>query len=494
MKTDAEFKAWLADPNAERTILFETVANVNGVDVSRYLCTRGFVSSQWDSPANTPYLAVVVGGIEFTARIALDGGSAVGFGDIELDNTNGDLDSWLNDIWHNKPCRAYIGDVKWARMDFRMIFDGVLAGADSVNRNRFNLLVRDKLARLDNPISEVKLGGTGPKADTLVPVTFGEVHNVTPILEDGATLKYKFHVANSEACIEVRDAGVPLADTQFSYFPLTANVQLQQKPYGDITLSVQGDKTDGYKNRVAPLASHVLRNYGTEPQMRFTVNDIDEANFSQFDLLNPQPVGLYADSRMTVRDCVDAFAASVGARLSMSFTGKARLVKIALPPTGTPLSITESDMVAGSLQIADRLPVRASVKVAYCKNWTVQTNLPGLIPEEHKNLFNEEWLYASASDPDVAADYGLWEEAEPEQTLLLRKIDAQAEAGRRLNLRKVQRTVYEFVGFADLLFLDLGTPIMLRHWRFGLDDGVLGQVISVAVDWVKLRVRVGVLV
>lgn len=493
--TDADFNAWLADPNGLRTILFEVVANSGGADVTRYIATRGFVTLPTDTPPNTPYMGVVKGGIQFHASISLDGGSDISYGDVELDNSDGALDAWLDDVWMNKTCRAYIGDARWSRGDFRLIFDGVLAGVNAVDRVTFNLLLRDKLQRLDVPISEAKVGGNGAGAQNLLPVCLGECHNITPSLIDSALLKYQWHVGTSERLIEVRDAGVPLRNgVDVIVSEGTSTFVLKSQPYGDVTASVQGDRSAGYLNTVAQLVSHVVRDFGTEPQLRFTTNDLDSASITAFDQRNPQPVGLYASDRATVREVVDALAASVGARFTLGFDGKARLVKIQLPPTTTPLTITASEMVADSLQITDRLPVSASVKIAFCKNWTVQTGLTGLIPEEHKMLFGQEWLYASSSDPVVAAAYGLYEEAAEEQTLLLRRIDATAEAGRRLQLRSVPRTIYEFTGFAELMFLQLGAAVKLQHWRYGLAAGKVGQVVSLDVDWINSRVRVGVLI
>jgi hypothetical protein len=451
--TDEEFNTWLASPDSYRTILFELTSNAGGVDVMRRVATRGYVTGPNDSPISTPYPGVVKGGIEFTASLSLDGGSTVSFSDIEIDNTDGEFDSWLDEVWTNKPQRAYIGDV----------------------------------------LSEMKIGGTGPNADALIPVCLGENHNITPIVENAAQLIYRFHVAPSERAIEAREGGRPIDANKWSFSSATSSVSLAVKPYGDVTLSVQGDRVGGYRNTVAALVLHVVKTFGTEPALRFTDDDIDQANFAAFETANPAGVGLYADGRMTVRAAVDALAGSLGARATLGFNGKMRLVKIALPPAGVPKTVTETDMVTGSFHIRERLPVRASVKLAYNKNWTVQDNLTGLIPENHKELFKQEWITVSRSDPEVAALYGLWEESEPEYTLLLRKVDAEPEADRRLALRKVKRTVYEFTGFADLMFLELGAPIIIRHWRYGMDGGKLGQIISLSVDWINSRVKVGVL-
>lgn len=78
--------------------------------------------------------------------------------------------------------------------------------------------------------------------------------------------------------------------------------------------------------------------------------------------------------------------------------------------------------------------------------------------------------------------------------MLLRAVDAQAEALRRLNLWKTQRTVYRFTGYAHLLTLELGQALTLTAPRFGLDAGKTGMVIGLQSDWINRRVTVEVLI
>ena len=79
-------------------------------------------------------------------------------------------------------------------------------------------------------------------------------------------------------------------------------------------------------------------------------------------------------------------------------------------------------------------------------------------------------------------------------TLLLKGTDAQTEAQRRLNLWKVQRTVYSVEGYANLLTLELGQAVTLYGNRFGLNDGKSGVVVGLQRDWVAGRCNVEVLV
>ena len=490
MTTDVQYLAWLKSASAARCVLIEVGVRSGASEITRYLSNAGYVSGPADTPANTTYHSVVSGGISLTESISITGGGTLNSGDIELHNQQGELDPWFSDVWVNRAIQIYIGDKRWARADFRLVFDGIVADVDSRARDKFNIKLRDKLQRLNTPVSEIKLGGTTANLDRLVPLTFGEVHNVTPLLTNPATHEYQVHGSAIEDIIEVRDEGVPVAITKSVG---TGKFTLNQSNAGVITASVQGDKPATYSNQIAALVQRLATGYGTAVN-QFSTTDIDTANFSTFAAANPQPVGLYLDQRANVLQSIQQLAASVGAQPVMSRAGKLRLLKIALPAVGTPTVVTASDIVAGSLQIVSRTEVVAGVMIGYCKNWTLQPQIQTAIPPEHKDLFKQQYLTITVKDATVASAYKLFAEPVEQDTLLLTTADATAEAQRRLNLYKVPRTVYQFTGFAASLFLELGQAVTLKHYRYGMTAGVTGMVISLTPDWLAGTTVVQVLV
>lgn len=488
--TDADFQTWLKSSSAVRCVLIEVGVLSGGVETARYLSNKGYVTGAADTPANTGYQPIAEGGIKVSERISLDGAASLTYGDIELDNTDGVRDSWLNDVWANRSIKVYLGDMRWPRADFQQIFNGVVSDIDSRTRNRLNLKLRDKLQRLNTPVSETKLGGATENADRLIPLTLGECHNVEPLLADPATELYQVHGGAIEDIIEVRDEGVPVSVTKQV---ASGTFTLDQSAEGLITASVQGDKPTAYSNTVADLVQRLATGYGHATE-RFTNDDIDAANFSAFATANPQPVGLYVGDRANVLECCTRLAGSVGAQPVMSRAGLLRLLKIELPPSGTPTVITAADMVERSLQISERLEVIAAVKLGYARNWTVQQNLQTGIPASHKDLYAQEWLTVTKSDSAVATTYKLHSEPEMQETCLLVAADADTEAQRRLDLRKVPRTIYRFEGFSQMLTLELGQAVTLTHERFGLAAGVDGMVVGLSPDWMAGRCTVEVLV
>lgn len=480
--TDAEYQAWLVK-GGHRIALIEVLT-----DVPRYLSTTAYMTLPTDTPANQAYLPIVAGGFAFSERLSLDGTPTFSVGDIELSNEDGRYDSWLDDVWVNREVRVFIGDADWSREDFRLEFSGVIADIDSSSPDRINIVLRSKLERLNSPMTEATLGGTTTNKDRILPTLIGECHNIEPLLVDPANHEYMIHNGAIERLIEVRDNGVPLSN--ITPYLATGKVRLGNSPEGTITVSAQGRTP--YVNTVALAVQALATLYGT-PSERLTVADMDTVSLTAFNVANPQPVGVFMADRSNVLQTCQELAASIGSQVLMTRQGLLRLVKLAMP-TEASLRVKQSDYEVNSLSIRDRTTVVSGIKLGYCKNWTVQETLDTGIPAEHKVLFGQEWLTVSAQNATVAAAYRLYAEIPQVDTLLLRGVDAQAEANRRLALWSVPHTVYGFNGFAQLMTIELGQAITLQGDRWGLQAGKVGIVISVQRDWTNGRCEVEVLI
>ncbi len=376
-----------------------------------------------------------------------------------------------------------------------MIFVGVCAGIAPNGQNKFNLKLRDKLELLNVALTDAKLGGSGPNADSLIPVCLGENHNVTALLRDDGT--YQVHNGAMESSsptgtvdIEGRSNGVPV---ELTVNASTGIITLTHSYYGTMTFSVKGDKTGGvYINTVAALITRVVKNYGLASN-QFVDADLDLVNLAAFEVANPQPVGYYAAERVNILDVCQALADSVGAQLSMSRIGELRLLKIG-EPASFGMDVHPKYMVEKALTPTSVTEPVGAIKLAFCKNWTVQPDLQTTIPAAHKDLFGKEWLTTTPPEPTVAALYRLDAEPKQENSLLLRKVEADVEAQRRLDFWSVPRHVYEFEGTPEMMMLELGQGVQVFHPRFGMTSGVNGQIVSLAPDWLNARVKVGFIV
>ncbi len=547
--TAAEITAWLADPSAIRGTLIEVNVRLYGAgsDTTRYLSTFSYTTSPSDSPANTCYEAIVAGGLKYTEKMGVGTTPSLSVGDIELRNSDGELDSWLEDSWVNRSVKAYIGDVRWSRDKFFLIFDGIVSDVDSRNRNSINLKIRDKLQRLNTPITELKyedvypyplgtnvtpvhnpLDPTNSIPQVAIPMCFGEVHNLSPVQIDPGNLGYIVHYGRVNDIIEMRDNGIPLSAGGYTLSATTGTITMNYMPAGQLTATIQGDAPGGtFTSKIGPIIRNLVKNYGkvvpnpvapfgpttrdgsmisgsypnaplghpviTPSTERFTDSDIDLTNFSAFESANTQDVGVYITGSDNLLSVCQQLANSVGAQLCMGRLGKLQLLKLKTPTVST-FEITEDDMVFNSLTVVSKVEIQGSIKLGYAKNWTVQQTILTNIPEDHRQLFAQQWLKVIATDAVTVNKYNLSTDPDQKDTLLLKQGDAQAEADRLLAIYKEPHKVFRLTGFSPLLDLKLGDEVTLTSTRFGLSAGKLGTVISLQPDWQTAKVVVEVFV
>ena len=520
-------QTWLESQNAVRGIFVEiTVYDIlAATNVVVYLSNVGYMTTD----ASISYNPIIKGGVQFSESISIDGSISMSFGDIEVNNHNGENDISLDTtryVWVNRPIKIYLGDPFWVCADitaihnsFELIFDGLVADVDAKSRESLNIKVRDKLERLNTVITEHTLGTYGTwssgqtNQETIRPIIFGEVFNVEPILVDPSNIEYVFNDGNSELLIEIRDNGIPLYThngTSVTYnssagnivYSTTGFLRLGHPLAGVITISAQGVKnsinlTTGalvsgtYSNNIANLIALIVTQYGKAP---LAASELDLINLAAFATANTQSVGTYITDKSNILNVCRELLASIGAQLFMTRQGKLQILRLGSYTTDTPVTITDDNILHHSLQIASRSEVVASTKVGGCRNWTVQDNLLTLIPIEHKKIFKDEWVAKDAIDTVVQHRYIL--DALPTQndSALIISSEILAEATRRNDYFKVPRTIYTFTGTAKLMSLKLGQQVTLVHNRFGLNSGKIGQVVSLTPNWLKSTIEVGVII
>lgn len=504
--TTADFQAWLESDTAVRCTLVEVTANIAGVDTVLYISNRTYNTTSTDTPANTSYLPILKNSLNYSESIPISGQANLSFGDISIVNVNGEYDSWMNYIWVNKPISIYIGDPKFPRDDFTKIYSGIVSDISFSDRNTINISIRSITQKLSTTLKTTKIGGTGPNKDLLRPLVFGEVHNITPVQTDAATLTYMVHDGAIERIIEVRDNGVPLAaGTGYTADLTTGTFKLLKMPAGTITCSVQGEQNTvnsatgvlvpgTWSYTVAKLIHLIITKYSNNT---IVPAEVDLQAFADFDALHQQPVGIYLTQETNIISVCQELAASVGAQFTSTRTGKITLLKLTVPATDTGSRvITDDDIVRNSLSIVQKIPVQATIKLGYVKNWTVQTQLLTGIPEDHKSMYSKDYYYVTADDSSIRAAYNLPVEPDPVNTLMISDSDGSvtAEANRRLTLWKTPRYSFRLECVPKFLNVNLGEMVKLTHYRFNLAGTKSAQITSVQTDWYTGKVTLEVLV
>ncbi len=513
-------QAWLEANTARRIVIIEIVASlVAGGTQTLYFSNSTYTTTS----ADIAIYPILTGGLNFAENINLDGSVTLTYGDIELTNT-GTFDYLIRTVgqlynWPNSAVSIYYGDesfictnIAQVKTDFELIFSGVVIDVASRNPTTINIKLADKLQKLNQPISETKLGtygtwGTGaqPNADSVLPIIFGEVFNISPMYIDPSLMEYIVHNGNIEQLIEVRDNGVPVAATSLA----GGKFRLISPAVGTVTASVQGSKESvtfssptvstansaTYINNIASIIATIVTNYGGNTSNRLTLSDIDTANFYTHYTTNTQSIGISISDKENILEVCNRVLSSIGGQLYCTRKGLLQILVLGVPNANdASVSITTSDMVAGSFGPSEYIRPVGAVKLGYAKNWTVQEGLITAIPDAHKTSYATEWLTYTSSNSTAIASYKLSGEANQEDTLLLTLANATTEADRRKTYYTKPLIVYGFTGTSKLLSLKLGQAVTITHPRYNLHTGVSGQVISLRQNWLKGTVDVEVII
>jgi hypothetical protein len=245
-----------------------------------------------------------------------------------------------------------------------------------------------------------------------------------------------------------------------------------------------------YTSSIASIIQVICQKYGTSP---LTTSEIDLSSFNSFN--TKAPAGIYLTSNTNTIQVCQELADSIGAQFTCSRSGAVKLVRLEEPQSST-TTITDEYILDRSLRLEEKLPVKGAIKLAYCKNWTVQNQLLTGIPEAHKMLLGMEYLYKVVQDTPTLITYNLSGEPTTKNTLLVSNTPESyvtTEATRILNLWKVPRFIYRMDLPSKYLNLDIGQMVVITHGRFGL-TGVSAQIVSVQTSWDTGKITIGIMV
>lgn len=478
-------------------VLDQTLTNISKLRLSNL----PYTTKTTDTPASTSYLPIITGGINFRESVSIEGSVSINYGEIEIDNTDGSYNNWLKYVFNNRTVSIFVGNPEWGYADFYKVFTGIASGASAKSRTSINIILGDLLQKLNYPISEDTFSGSLSNDSRLQPVLLGECFNITPVSTNTTpnTLEYMIHKTSINGTIEVRDSGAPVSITTTDNGKFT----LDNSPVGTITCSAQGHK-DGanYYNKAPDIIKTILTStsFGNTNN-RLQLSEIDTSNFTTFASTYTYPTGVYCTNKENMLDICNKLALSIGCALVTTTAGTVRLIRIADPATVKAAgivphsTITDTNIILDSVSISDTPEVVGSVKIGYCKNWTVQNSgLAAGLPTSSVEIFNSEWLTSALSNSTTLTNYKTTKEVEQSDTLLITSAAASSEASRKLALMGTKRIVYSFSCHADSIFIELGNTIGITSSVLGLTPEVTGLVISVTRDWFNNTIQLGVLV
>lgn len=532
---------WLDSTSVKRMLLVEvTINKLTSVKVGTdtiatgtqtlFFSTHGYITTSSD----VYYQPLVHKDFSITESISTSGPTSTTYSDVELFNPNGDLDPYLDPsqyIWTNGTIKIYYGDPSWVtaditavHTDFLLVFSGNISDIDSRNRNSVNIKIADKMQLLDYPITETKLGATGTwgsgtqtNSDNIIPLIFGEVFNIAPILRDPSLLEYIICRDPIEQLIELRDNGIPIYNWSTGWFTTPGDIsnitttgifRLGNPLVGELTASVQGIKdsivlsnipptlsTGVYNNNIANMVSLICTQYGLSTK-RILLSVLDQTNLNAFAIANPVPAGVLVTDASSVLEICNNLVGSIGGQLFFSRLGLLQILRFGTYTSDTVVDINASNILNNTFNISNRTIVEASTNIGYAKNWKVQEGLLTAIPEAHKASYAKEWLSVTNTNATASTNYKLSSTSNQIDTMLITTATATAEASRRTTLFSKVITTYSFTGTTSLMGLKLGQAVNLVYSRFNLWNGGVGtmaQVVSLKPNWVHGTVEVEVI-
>lgn len=464
--TDAQFLQWLKQDGVARTVLCEVgYYNDDTGAGTRYLSNLGYATEASDTPANVYYDDRITRTPDFNREIQniFGGITRYGFGDIELDNSDGRLDSWLLDGFDGRVLKLYIGDKSWARSDFRLILDGTCADIIASGSSIITLRARDKQALLNVDIQNDTLSVSNSNNGKPVPICYGQCFNVPAVLVDHTTHEYQVHDGTIEDITDVRANGVSVAYTKYLS---TGKFRLSANPFSQvITCDVKGAKPTTYLTTVADIVREIATARGG-----FSGSEIDDDAFDQLNVDAPYTVGTFVSSPRKILDVIGELAESVGAYVGVSRGGLLTIAQLKdHDAQDSVLSIGPDQIKQFGVDIEKKELPYQSIEVGYQKAFFVQkSGLAGSVTEENATIYGNDYRSFVATDVAVLTKNLLADQAGMQETLIYTAADAEDEANRRMALYSNTRIVYNVSCYATPFLLDIGDVVDITYSRFGL--------------------------
>lgn len=423
---------------------------------ARYASNAGYVASATDPVAPNrayPDRLAEVPEVRQSLPDSLFGRSDIGWSDALISNPNGVRDAWLDEAWDGRAVRLLVGAADWTLDLFLPVFDGVATSLQATPEGKLRLAMSDPREQLNRPVQAALLT-TGPSAGEPVPLCYGTVFNVEPILIDAASHTYRVHESAVVSVDEVYVGGLPVSYADNGDGTLTLGVF----PAGRVTADVRGQAIERADALIVAIAA------------RAGVTAVDTAAMAALATAAPMPLGIYIAGRRNAIDVLDEIAQSVGAWWGFSGVGQ---LTAAVAQVGVPaLSLTADDIGEFGVQI-ERVDVpRWRVRVGYRRNYAVQSDgLFAAVAEDVRQRLGREWDVIEASSASTKTLHPLATDYDTDGTLMTLSTDARSEAARRLAMFGVPAKRLRVSAFRRAWTLRAGDTVRVTHPRFGLAGG-----------------------
>lgn len=471
--------------------------------VKTYASTTGYTSEPGDNPGNTHFEGRIEVPLQFERSIVGQGGfggqASVGFGVLELANTDGFYDDIVNDgATDGRRIVIKIGADEYRYDQFGVIFDGTSSGMEGTE-NSVRVRLRDLNYLLARPLQNNVYGGTGGLDGNLdikgnvKPLCFGRCLNIAPVLVNPTGLVYQFNDGPSQAVNAVYDRGALLSPgSGYTVNLTTSTITLTTAPAGTITADVQGMKSSGvYLSSTASIIDYLLRN-----NTIVTTDRIDTVSISRCASDSSAEIGIYITEKVNADDTIGALMLGIGGWWGFNRSGKFQIAVFKAPTGNARIEAGEEDITAVErITLPDGIyPPPWRYRVGYQRNWTVQgSDLAGVVTTDRRAFLLEQYRTGSAQDEVITLKHPMSREPDIIPAYFSEQVHADAEAERLLNLYgRTARSMYRVTLKTYPFQLDIGDVVALRYPRWSLREGRNFVVVSVDDDAVTNDITITV--
>lgn len=452
------------------------------------------------------------------------------YGQLNLLNSDGRLDSWLHYGVDGRPIKLYLLPQGSSSIDIDgiEIFNGSVDRIDISDNNSIAIVFKDPILLLDFPLDSTNYTvgevinytiASVPKTVTVTdnlkdkskPICYGTVYNIEPILLSSATKTYQVDYAGVEEILDVYDRGVRLTPGIGYNVDLSKGiVELVANNSGTITCDVKGRKLSGtFSDYASDIIKDIVAAKGIPtgsilpnmsrvgiyiPESENTLDVLDRVVASYDGFFGFDYSGNFIIGNMTIPNTSIASHRSLGMAskfgdliyddtgtyvLASDVIGTADYSSIATLANNCLISklysnienIDESDII-GDITLTNVNSIVYSSKVQYLKNYTVQTDIAYSVADARKEFLSKEFRETLVVDNAVKVKHLRAVETTLEGSHLISEDSAKQLANRMLKKNTTQ--MYELRAKANLskfLNKSVGSVLNVTDYRYGLSTG-----------------------
>jgi hypothetical protein len=494
-------KAW--NGSSEVTLYFSSAVYITG---SSNLPPDGVANIGYKSRITQP--AMIQQDCWGTGKIG--GASRIGFGTIELANTDGGLDYLTTYAFDNRSIKVIVGEVQ---PNGTPVWTTVLTGKMSppvIGMNKMTLYLRDRMVELDKPVCVNTYAGNNSLPNGLEgtaddiggsrkPRIFGKVLNIEPVCVNTSLLIYQVNDGAINDIPKAYDQGAQLtkganytdqtdmetnapAAGNYRILPAMGLFRIGSALVGTLTCDVTEGSASGDRTG-AQLAYDVGIIGG------LVSGDFSSSDITALDTANSAQLGVYYRDETTCIEAIDYILDSIGAWWGFDRLGILRMKQWAAP-SGSPVITLTSSKIKDIERISDENSIPTwRLVLKYRKNYTVQTQdiAAGVTSDRRAVIGADSLSYIRAESSVKTANLGAIEQVK--ETAITGASNGLTEAGaeslRLINIYKIQRQRYDVTVFIDATLLStisLGDVVRLQISRFGMTSGVDLRILGIKTD------------